>query len=400
MGYDENSRLTSAGSTAYKYDAANNPTQIGSSTYTYNEANEIEAGAGNKYAYDEVGQRITKSPTTGPATSYGYDQAGHLVSVTRAHEGETPAIADTYTYDGGGLRATETISGTTSYLAWDTSEELPVLLSEGTNSYIYGLGGLPIEQIKIHEGKEESRYLHHDQHGSTRLITGSTGTVEGKCSYGIYGTPTCEGSATASLGYDGQYTSSDTGLIYLRNRVYDPSTAQFLSVDPILALTLAPYGYAGDDPVNLADRTGLTSHEEGVPCYGFCAPAPSLPRAGKEALEKAEWLAKGVAEGAKESYEAVEGIFTQSKAEGESSNKNTQSDNGCAEIPRGAIDAEAALKQIAREHPDIPRGELGKALERAKKASGVPASGDTKIDPGTGEIYDAETGEQIGNVFD
>jgi RHS repeat-associated protein len=30
------------------------------------------------------------------------------------------------------------------------------------------------------------------------------------------------------LGYDGQYTSSDTGLIYLRNRVNDPSTAQFL----------------------------------------------------------------------------------------------------------------------------------------------------------------------------
>ena len=35
------------------------------------------------------------------------------------------------------------------------------------------------------------------------------------------------------LGYDAQYTSSDTGLIYLRARVYDPATAQFVTVDPL-----------------------------------------------------------------------------------------------------------------------------------------------------------------------
>ena len=33
--------------------------------------------------------------------------------------------------------------------------------------------------------------------------------------------------------FDAQYTSTDTGLIYLRNRVYDPATAQFLSADPL-----------------------------------------------------------------------------------------------------------------------------------------------------------------------
>ncbi|HTD08364.1 MAG TPA: RHS repeat-associated core domain-containing protein [Solirubrobacteraceae bacterium] len=100
-------------------------------------------------------------------------------------------------------------------------------------------------------------YLHHDQAGSTRLITGSTGKVEGKCSYSAYGAPTCEGTATTPLGYDGQYTSSDTGLVYLRNRVYDPATAQFLSVDPLEKVTGAPYTYAGDNPVNEADPTGL-----------------------------------------------------------------------------------------------------------------------------------------------
>lgn len=99
-------------------------------------------------------------------------------------------------------------------------------------------------------------YLHHDQAGSTRLLTGSTGAVTGKCTYGAYGTPTCEGTATTPLGYGAQYTSSDTGLIYMRARVYDPATAQFLTVDPEVGTTRAPYNYAGDNPLNTGDPSG------------------------------------------------------------------------------------------------------------------------------------------------
>ena len=40
-------------------------------------------------------------------------------------------------------------------------------------------------------------------------------------------------------------------------RYYDPATGQFLTRDPITALTQAPYSYAADDPLNLTDPTGL-----------------------------------------------------------------------------------------------------------------------------------------------
>jgi RHS repeat-associated protein len=100
-------------------------------------------------------------------------------------------------------------------------------------------------------------YLQHDQQGSTRLLTGSTGTVTSKCTYGAYGSLTCEGTATTPLGYDGQYTSSDTGLIYLRKRTYDPATAQFLSTDPDVGLTRAPYDYTLDNPLNFSDPNSL-----------------------------------------------------------------------------------------------------------------------------------------------
>lgn len=173
---------------------------------------------------------------------------------------------------------------------------------------------MPIEQIN--NSTSTVTYLHHDQQGSTRLITGSSGTVEGKCSYGAYGAPTCEGTATTPLGYDGQYTSSDTGLVYMRARVYDPSTGQFLTVDPAVAVTEEPYSYAEDDPINQDDRTGLGSEAE--ICIGpFCTPVPSppsLPQAGKELWEGAESFGKGVAEGAQKTYEAakegVEGAIT------------------------------------------------------------------------------------------
>src|SRR5580658_4225489 len=187
--------------------------------------------------------------------------------------------------------------------------------------YMYGHRPTTVEQINNSTGTVT--YLHHDQAGSTRLLTGSTGKVEGKCSYSAYGTPTCEGTATTPLGFDGQYASSDTGLVYMRARDYDPSTGQFLSVDPAVAVTEEPYSYAEDDPINREDRTGLGSEGEiciGPICDSLPSP-PSLPQAGKELWEGAEWFGKGVAEGAVDSYEAAkegaEGVITW--AEGEES---------------------------------------------------------------------------------
>jgi RHS repeat-associated protein len=263
--YDENNRLTNAGTTPYEYDAADNPTKTGSSTNTYDNADQLKTGTGQTYTYDELGERTKTTPTTGPATTDSYDQAGNLTGVERPKEGETAEIKDTYTYDGNGLRASQTISATTSYLTWDMSEGLPLILNDGANSYIYGLGGLPVEQIS---SGGTVTYLHHDQQGSIHLLTGSTGTVTGSTTFDAYGNKTgSTGSSITPLGYDAQYTSSDTGLIYLRARVYDPATAQFLSSDPLKAITGEPYAYAGDNPLNASDPTGLIFGISGTPSW-------------------------------------------------------------------------------------------------------------------------------------
>jgi RHS repeat-associated protein len=377
--YDENNRLTKGGATAYEYDAADNPTKTGSSTNTYNEADEITKGTGVEYSYDEIDERTKRTPISGPATTYGYDEAGNLTTAERPKEGEVSEIKDSYAYNGEGLRTSQTISGATNYLTWQLAASLPLLLNDGANSYIYGPEDVPIEQIAT---GGTVLYLHHDQQGSTRLLTGSIGTKEASMTFDAYGNTTgTTGTATTPLGYDAQYTSPDTGLIYLRARSYDPATAQFLSVDPLEMHTREPYGYVSDNPLNGADRSGLSEWEIELPCvWPFCGPPP-------HAVEGLKEFGEGVIGGAEITWQEVEHGW----------NAVFSTDN-CG-IPRSAIDAEAALKEIAGRH-DIPRKVLHDRLDRAKKGVGMRPKDKTRIDVETGEIYDAETGEQLGNVYE
>jgi len=55
------------------------------------------------------------------------------------------------------------------------------------------------------------------------------------------------------FGFAGEYTDPETGLIYLRARYHDPTTGQFLTRDPIEALTRSAYRYVDGNPLNNAD---------------------------------------------------------------------------------------------------------------------------------------------------
>jgi hypothetical protein len=65
-------------------------------------------------------------------------------------------------------------------------------------------------------------------------------------------------------------------------------TGQFLSRDPIEALTREPYGYAGDSPTNGTDRTGLASEAEEVCIWPFCGPNPALEEALERSAQEAQ----------------------------------------------------------------------------------------------------------------
>lgn len=249
-GYTAREQLasdTSGGSVnSFGDDAANNPTTVGTATQTFDAAGELKASGTTGYSFDAEGERTAATPASGTATAYSYNQAGQLTSLTG------PGGTSSYTYDGDGLRATKAVSGATTTFTWD-DESTPNLLTDGTNSYLYGPDSLPFEQI----GAAGSFWFVHDQVGSTVLLLAASGAQAGGYGYTPYGLATHTGTATTPLQYTGQYTDAETGLVYLRARYYDPVTAQFLTVDPLINTTHLPYAYAGDNPLNGTDRSGL-----------------------------------------------------------------------------------------------------------------------------------------------
>lgn len=114
-------------------------------------------------------------------------------------------------------------------------------------------------------------FAHADQVRSTRLLTGAAGVVRASFTYDPYGNVTASsGSSSTPFEFAGQYKDAETGFYYLHARYYDPTTAQFLSRDPLVALTRSPYAYVAGNPLNATDQNGLGINLPG----GFCLRNP------------------------------------------------------------------------------------------------------------------------------
>jgi RHS repeat-associated protein len=204
------------------------------------------------YGYNVDGDRTSVAAGVGNSSSYGYDQADRLITAT---VGMTQA---SYIYDGDGLRQSKIVTTpagtTTTAETWDTAEGLPLLARDGATEYLTDPNGQPIEAIS----GTAITYLLHDQLGSTRGVLDSNGSLIASLSYDPYGNITGHtGTTQVPFGFAGEYTDRETGLQYLRARYYDPTTAQFLSRDPLVNTTGQPYAYTTDDPLNATDPSGL-----------------------------------------------------------------------------------------------------------------------------------------------
>jgi RHS repeat-associated protein len=198
------------------------------------------------YSYDLRGNRTAINPLGASTVTLAYDQANRLTGY---------GTTATYAYNGDGLRMSKTLSGATSRFTWDVADGLPLALVDGTTNYVYGPGGLPLEQVS----SSGTLFYYQDQLGSTRALATSVGTVTATYTYDAYGRLTgSTGNVSNPFGYGGQYTDAESGLIYLRARYYDPGTGQFLTRDPLLAITGEPYNYVANNPLNGSDPLGAS----------------------------------------------------------------------------------------------------------------------------------------------
>jgi RHS repeat-associated protein len=263
FGYDAAGRVNSQGEqvegtwsyTSFGY-TGGNPTTLYGQTQTFDNAGEVTTSGSSSYAYDTLGDRIS-----GPNTTYTYNMLGEMASENSATY---------YRYNGDGLQAEEGPNTTTAtaQLIWDTSTASePELLSDGINYYIYGPSRTPVEQYDpgYNGPTTNPEFINFSPTDSFYDYTNTSGNYENFYAFDAYGSVSgaYESSMTDNaFGFAGQYFDP-SGTYDMRARYYDPNTGEFTSTDPYLAQTDQAYGYAGYDPVNSSDPSGLCASSRG-----------------------------------------------------------------------------------------------------------------------------------------
>ncbi len=259
--YDPLNRLTEANYSNndyyhYTYDAVGNrKTQqslvsgvLTNDAYNYDIANRLTDVNGVLYPWDDNGNLRNDGVNT-----YGYDSANRLKTLTG------PSVNAAYSYNGLGDRLQETLNGQTTTFIMDLNTDLTQALSDGTNTYIYG-----VDRIAQTQGGTTEYFL-DDALGSVRQMTSASGTVTYASAYDPYGvTAQTYGASQTAYGFTGEFIDSYIKLIYLRSRWYDPASGRFPTKDSWQGdynrpLSLNRWNYVEANPVNYTDPSGLAS---------------------------------------------------------------------------------------------------------------------------------------------
>lgn len=265
--YDRLNRLISAeypeSYEKYTYDAAGNrlskETPEGIIQYHYNKSNQLVKAGDAEFFYDLSGNLIQKT-RLGEVSNYSYDVHDNLVGFHNASH------SITYQYDGAGRRVAKILNGVKTNYINNVLTSTPQVILKTTNSnkaialYTYGLSR--IAQILP---TQTNVFLHDYPDRSVVALVDAAENIINQHQYDSFG---CEQRHLLKLSneflYAGEAYEEETGLIYLRNRYYDPEIGRFISADPEFGSvtnpqSLNPYVYVNNNPLNYIDPTGQRS---------------------------------------------------------------------------------------------------------------------------------------------
>ncbi len=247
------------GETTYSYDLdANNQLDTewsGNTTITYTYDNR---GNPTKKETNDNGSKTTDT--------YTYDDNNKLTKI--AYDGGT---SNEYEYNGDGRRVkSESTAGTVTYFLYDGSNVMMELDSDGDAAAFYTHGPEGLVSMRL---SSTNYYVGCDHLGTAwNVVTlDNDDTISATYTYTAFGTPTTVGEDSTGNPYKyvgtlGYYHDSESSLMLLGARYYNPRPGRFLTIDPIKD-GMNWYAYAANNPMRFVDPTGLHSDEE---CLDLC----------------------------------------------------------------------------------------------------------------------------------
>jgi RHS repeat-associated protein len=280
--YDKAGRLVSAQETpaggscttrTYNYDVDSNRTGLTTSPgvggacsgsggtslgYKYDEADRLESSG---LTYDELG-RITTLPAAlagGSTLTTSYFSNDMVASqsqngVTNTFQLDAGLRQRSRLQGGGGLEGIEIFH-------YDDATDSPSWTERGSTwtRNIVGIGG---ELVAVQESGKEVTLLLTNLHGdvsATAAVNPVVTNLKGTFRYDEFGNPVSGNPGRFGwLGQAGRRTELPSGVIQMGARSYVAMIGRFLSTDPVQGGSASPYNYAGSDPVNSVDISGLS----------------------------------------------------------------------------------------------------------------------------------------------
>ncbi|MDD6214127.1 MAG: RHS repeat-associated core domain-containing protein [Firmicutes bacterium] len=123
-------------------------------------------------------------------------------------------------------------------------------MTDGVNKYFRGF-----EIIK----NDDDIYYFYNGQGDVSVLTDNAGNTVASYIFDAYGNQSEENTVYNPFGYRGEYTDSESELVYLRARMYDSETGRFVNEDPARD-GLNWYLYAESNPILFVDPSGHESY--------------------------------------------------------------------------------------------------------------------------------------------
>lgn len=218
------------------------------------------------FTYD-AGGRVTGMNRDVLSLGLEWDSSDHIVTVTD----ESAGLSTHYTFDGEGRRTARTSAGdeTLHYLiapSANQSLEAPQLVMDASSNvvtaYVYS-GESPL--LRYDAALTPTYYL-EDGMGSVIALMDGAGAATARFDYDSFGVVRGgEGGVDEGPGGDfrfhGMWRDRESGLYYVRARMYDAISGRFLSRDPAdgevaMPSTLQPYVFAQNSPHYNRDPDG------------------------------------------------------------------------------------------------------------------------------------------------